>query len=49
MDHLKLEIEEKTREFGHGPDDLIRLDAMVAMRSIALGEDEIATAANGGI
>jgi hypothetical protein len=38
-----LESEEKTREFGHGLDDLIRLDAMVAMRSIALGEEVIAT------
>jgi hypothetical protein len=44
-----LESEEKTREFGHGLDDLIRLDAMVAMRSIALGEDEVATEANRGV
>ena len=80
LDHLKLEIEEKTREFGKGLDDLIRkeridvptatslmndisycretcwdlveagsvlfsasdLDEKVAMRTIALGEDEIA-------
>jgi phosphate:Na+ symporter len=80
LDHLKLDIEEKTREFGHGLDELIRnekinvqtatslmndisycreicwdlveagsvlfstsgLDEMAAIRSIALGEDEIA-------
>jgi len=80
LDHLKLEIEEKTRDFGKGLDDLIRkeridvqtatslmndisycretcwdlveagtvlfsasgLDETVAMRSLALGEDEIA-------
>ena len=79
LDHLKLKIEEKTREFGKGLDDLIRkecidvqtatslmndisycretcwdlveagtvlfstsdLDEKVAMRTIALGDDEI--------
>ena len=41
MDHLKLEIEEKTREFGHGPDDLAEAIALLQALPDGVRLDEL--------